>query len=134
MITFSIPVDLADLQELLDNNGAELVSYQAKFINGAGNWATFGGTIMNEERMIQLANETAEGFGSYHSSYEGIVCAEIRFPKNISTYNSIQNAQNVYFLDISKALWYANNENNENIRPVVPSYAWDLAQFTNQEG
>lgn len=121
VVTFNGPIAMSSLKSLLIESGAALCHYQAKFINAAGDWCTYGSNTLIEKDLIDKANEAATLAGSPHTSYEGIVCAELRFPTNTSAYDVLKNSDFVYFADMSLAIL-----ENDNQSCILPSYAWEL--------
>ena len=133
MVTFMAPISMEELKELLAESGAELVSYQAKFINTAGEWCTMGSASLDEEAMVAMANDWAIETGKPHTSYEGIVCAEVKIDVNDPvSYNALTESENVYFVDVSEYLYQLDPEYNGSTDITVGSYAWKLAEFAGQ--
>ena len=120
ILTFSEPISMNDLSNLLNLSGADLILYQAKFYNDSGDWCTVFSNNTNESDMIVDANRAAESFGHPHTSYEGIVCAEISFDGSSSAYYTLSQSDLVYFLDMSSSQGTG----------VSKSYAWELAELS----
>lgn len=121
-----------ELCSLLDESGATLKLYHAKFYDFDGNWCTFGGRDTNEARMIQIANEMAANNGITHSSFEGITSAVILCnvtEKNITT---LQAAPDVYLVDASAFLWESSPNYDPSVDIVVPGYEWQLDALLNK--
>lgn len=124
VVTFDGPITMDNLKSLLNESGATLLNYQAKFINAAGDWCTYGSNTLDEKLLVDKANTAAIGAGVSHTSYEGIVCAELEFQTDTPAYDVLNKSDLVYFVDTSRALVADNNQNY-----ILPSYAWELASL-----
>lgn len=124
VVTFDGPITMNNLKSLLIESGATLLNYQAKFINAAGDWCTYGSNTLDENLLVSKANNAAVSSGVPHTSYEGIVCAELEFQTNTSAYDVLNESNFVYFVDMSRALLADNGQNY-----ILPSYAWELASL-----
>ena len=83
--------------------------------------------------MVAMANDWAIETGKPHTSYEGIVCAEVKIDVNDPvSYNALTESENVYFVDVSEYLYQLDPEYNGSTDITVGSYAWKLAEFAGQ--
>lgn len=78
----------------------------------------------NEENMVDTANMIAERNGIPHTSYEGIVCAEVSFETDSLAYELLNNSACVYFVDMSRVVSAVESDD-----AILSSYAWKLAEF-----
>lgn len=124
VVTFDGPISMDDLKSLLVESGATLLNYQAKFINAEGDWCTYGSNTLDEKLLVDKANNAAVLAGVPHTSYEGIVCAELEFQTDTPAYDVLNKSDLVYFVDTSRALLADNDQNY-----ILPSYAWELASI-----
>ena len=124
VLTFEEAISMDELTDLLSSSNADLVCYQAKFINEDGDWCTYGGNSIDEDDMVDTANMIAERNGIPHTSYEGIVCAEVSFETDSPAYELLNNSEYVYFVDMSHVTSASEDE-----AAILGSYAWKLAEF-----
>ena len=127
VLTFSHPISMDEMVKLLNDSDANLINYQAKFINVNNDWCTYGSSSTNEDEMIRKANQFATQSNQPHVKYEGIVCAEVTF-SNPTSYNMLNNSDLVFFVDMSLMDLKEND-----VDVILTSYAWDLAKFQGEE-
>lgn len=107
VITFSAPVSIDYLKTLLDEN-CELVNYEAKFTNGAGEWQTLCSVRLSEDDAIAVAKELS---GESELTYWGITSATVSISPYDETYENLISESEIYLVDMSEHI--ARVENND---------------------
>ena len=121
VITFTEPILMNDLLYLLNDSNCELVDYQAKFYNCLGDWCTFGGSMLDEDQMIELANAQAEFYGVPHTSYEGITSATIILNDGKESLDNLKLYDSIYYVDLPYCI-----DNGVVTSKGIRGYAWEI--------
>lgn len=125
-LTFTGPISIAELLEILKLADAELVSYEAKFIDDADTWITASASSTNELLLIANAQDIFAARGT-SVSYCGITSAVVSFKFSPAYYQALQNSNLVYFVDMSNFLWQNSDNYDPSIKTCVSDYAWLVA-------
>ena len=128
-VTFNHSISMQEMAALLDGVGGELKIYHAKFISDTGDWCSVGTKEMDENAMVDWANERARLAGYAHESYEGIVSMEVEMLATANNVNFLNNSDLVFGVDLSEYLYTHSDEYTPSIRAIVPHYAFEVANF-----
>lgn len=128
-VTFTAPISMEEMLIILENAGATLYRYKAKFINAEGKWCNVSSSNVDEMMLIENANAMANEVGKPHISYEGIISMEVYIPVTIEAITQLNEADFVFCVDTSEYIWKHSSNYISNTRLLVPDYAWEVANF-----